>query len=305
MKDKISIITPMYNSEEFIDDYFGSVLKQDYDNFEVIVVDDASSDKSWDLCRQYGMKDKRVKLLKNEKNIGAAATRNKALQVATGKFITFIDSDDTVQKNMLSFLMNMMDDSADIVYCGVTVDGEKTKREVQKEFDRRKALQYFLSIRMIGGFAAGKLYRKEIIQNARFKEDMRVGEDGIFFLNALWNARKIIYTNVPLYNYNYRENSLSMHNKFSERRFDDFLQLKYAKEIVESEKGLEKYYKCFCFSVMFGLLNELKKFHMEDCYVEQYRKVRVIMKRNSWATLLYSKNCKNRIKALAYLLHMI
>lgn len=85
MKDKISIITPMYNSEEFIDDYFGSVLKQDYDNFEVIVVDDASSDKSWDLCRQYGMKDKRVKLLKNEKNIGAAATRNKALQVATGK----------------------------------------------------------------------------------------------------------------------------------------------------------------------------------------------------------------------------
>ena len=58
-----------------------------------------------------------------------------------------------------------------------------------------------------------------------------------------------------------------MHNEFSERRFDDFLQLKYAKEIVESEKGLEKYYKCFCFSVMFGLLNELKKFIFD--HVEQ------------------------------------
>ena len=305
MNNKISIVTPMYNSREFIKNYFDSVLGQDYDNIEVIVVDDASDDGSWELCKQYALKDKRIKLLRNEKNMGAAATRNKALQMVTGEYVTFVDSDDTIQKNMLSFLIEKMNDTIDIVYCGVAIEGETVKKVIEKEFDRKKALQYFLSIRLIGGFAAGKLYRASILKTVKYKEDMRVGEDGIFSLGALWNARKIIYTNEPLYNYNYRENSLSMHNKFSERRFDDFLQLKYAKEIIESEGWTQRYYKCFCFSIMLGLLNEMKKFRVQDVYTEQYNRVRGIMKKNSLATVMYSKNFKNRIKAVMFLLHML
>lgn len=303
MNGKISIITPMYNSSEFIDDYFESILKQKYTNFEIIIIDDASSDNSWEICKKYEVMDKRIKLFKNAKNMGASATRNRALELATGEFITFIDSDDTIEEDMLSFLINRMETTVDIVYCGVGIKGERQKKKIQKEFDREKALQYFLSIRLIGGFAAGKLYRAEVLKNIKFKEDMRVGEDGIFSLNALWNARKIIYTNIPLYNYNYRENSLSMHNEFSERRFDDFLQLKYAKEIIKSNRKMGKYYKCFCFSIMQGLLNEMQKFQVQNKYVDQYEKVKIIMKQNSLATFMYSKNYKNRIKALKYWLY--
>lgn len=90
----VSIITPVYNSSKYIDQCIESVLSQTYSNWEMIVVNDKSTDNSRAIIEEYVRKDPRIKLFNNEKNMGVAATRNKALEVSKGRFVAFLDSDD-------------------------------------------------------------------------------------------------------------------------------------------------------------------------------------------------------------------
>ena len=94
MSDLVSIITPSYNSAEFIEHTIESVLSQSYENWEMFIIDDASMDASIDLVASYAEKDPRVKVLKLEKNNGVAAARNIGIEAAKGKYIAFLDSDD-------------------------------------------------------------------------------------------------------------------------------------------------------------------------------------------------------------------
>ncbi len=94
MKDLVSIITPSYNSVNFIGETINSVIAQTYENWEMIIVDDCSKDNSVELVQEYVDKDNRIKLIQNKVNKGAAETRNEALKVAKGRFIAFLDSDD-------------------------------------------------------------------------------------------------------------------------------------------------------------------------------------------------------------------
>ena len=101
MKDLVSIIMPSYNTAKFIDETIESVLKQTYTNWELIIVDDCSTDSTDEVVKKY-LSDSRIKYLKNEKNSGAALSRNKALREAKGKWIAFLDSDDLWEPDKLS-----------------------------------------------------------------------------------------------------------------------------------------------------------------------------------------------------------
>ncbi len=101
MKDLVSIITPSYNSANFIGATIDSVIIQTYPNWEMIIVDDCSTDNSIEIIQKYVAQDRRVKLIQNKKNRGAAETRNEALKVAKGRFIAFLDSDDLWYSNKL------------------------------------------------------------------------------------------------------------------------------------------------------------------------------------------------------------
>ncbi|MBF0446443.1 MAG: glycosyltransferase family 2 protein, partial [Magnetococcales bacterium] len=112
----ISIITPVFNSDDFLPLCIKSVLNQSYCDWELIIIDDCSSDNSVEICRNFADKDSRIKLLLNKKNIGPAATRNNGLQVAQGESITFLDSDDILTPDALLHLDNAFKKSgADIV----------------------------------------------------------------------------------------------------------------------------------------------------------------------------------------------
>ena len=100
--DKVSIILPLYNCEKYVKHTIESVLHQDYKNWELIVVDDASADKSLDEVWQYARQDSRIRVFSSVKNEGVATTRNTALKYVTGKYIAFIDADDLWAKNKLS-----------------------------------------------------------------------------------------------------------------------------------------------------------------------------------------------------------
>lgn len=107
----VSIITPLYNSERFIDTTIKSVLSQTYTNWELIIVDDGSTDKGFDIAHQHHLKDCRIRLFKQDRNSGAAACRNTAIEKARGKYIAFLDSDDLWEPNKLMTQINKMNET--------------------------------------------------------------------------------------------------------------------------------------------------------------------------------------------------
>lgn len=108
MHGKVTIITPLYNCSDFLDDTLNSVLAQTYQNWEVIMVDDCSSDNSVLIAQEFVEEDHRIKLIQLEKNSGAAVARNKAIEAATGRFIAFLDSDDLWMPNKLEKQVQFM-----------------------------------------------------------------------------------------------------------------------------------------------------------------------------------------------------
>ena len=96
---KISVVVPIYNVESYLEKSLDSILNQDYPNLEIILIDDCSKDSSYSIAKKYQKKDKRIVLLQNPKNRGLSFTRNRGIEVATGDYIGFIDSDDTIPTN--------------------------------------------------------------------------------------------------------------------------------------------------------------------------------------------------------------
>ena len=131
---EVSIITPTHNSN-YIDETVKSVKDQTFPNWEMIIVDDCSTDKTVERIKPYIEKDKRIKLIKLEKNVGAAEARNIALRLAKGKFIAFLDSDDLWKPEKLKIQYNFMVEK-DIAfsfsnYCRITEDGKKVINEIK------------------------------------------------------------------------------------------------------------------------------------------------------------------------------
>ena len=129
-KNFISIIIPVYNAEKYLDRCLNSILEQTYNNFELILIDDFSTDKSQEICKEFTKKDSRISLLVNEVNKGVSFTRNKGIYEAKGEFITFIDSDDWVNKTYLEdfFFFPILNNS--IVVQGIFYELKRNKKKI-------------------------------------------------------------------------------------------------------------------------------------------------------------------------------
>ena len=119
----ISIIVPVYNVEEYLEECLDSIKNQTHKDIEVILVNDGSTDASKDICEKYCQRDIRFRLI-NQTNQGQSVARNRGMQESTGEFITFVDSDDVIKSDMLQQLMRYMDTGIDIVECDFTEDKE-------------------------------------------------------------------------------------------------------------------------------------------------------------------------------------
>jgi teichuronic acid biosynthesis glycosyltransferase TuaG len=127
-KDLVSIITPSYNSARFVQDTLNSVLNQSYQNWEMIIVDDVSSDDSIEVIKKFTEKDNRIKLIQLENNSGAAVARNKAIEMAKGKYIAFLDSDDLWKPEKLEKQIQFMKDNNSLLsYSNYTLIDEEGK----------------------------------------------------------------------------------------------------------------------------------------------------------------------------------
>ena len=214
---KVSIIVPVYNSEDWIDDCIASILAQTYINYELILIDDGSTDGSGDKCDSWSLKDGRIFVI-HQKNSGVAAARNTGIEKATGDFIVFCDSDDYLEKDYLETFLQMSNKfRADLYIANVYVDVRQVP-EIHKiqllEFYVEKDISLVIHswFDIYWNLPSNKLYRREIIKQfkIRFTDGLSIGEDGIFTLDYLLHANSIMCSNKPIYHYVQRNiNSLS------------------------------------------------------------------------------------------------
>jgi len=204
----VSIITPVYNAEKFISESIESVLNQTYNNWEMILVDDCSSDKSSEIINKYAEKDDRIKYIKLDINSGAAVARNTAIEASKGRYIAFLDSDDLWKPKKLERQLNFMKDN-DVAFSFTGYDiideyGNEMNKSVQVPYK----IDYngLLKNTIIGCLTV--VVDKEKIGN--FKMPLiRTRQDLATWLMILRRGHIAYGINEPLANYRYVENSIS------------------------------------------------------------------------------------------------
>lgn len=216
----ISVIVPVYNVERFLPKCIESILKQSYKNLELILVDDGSSDKSFEICKQYEQKDSRVVVI-GQQNGGVSSARNHGLKVAKGEYICFVDSDDWIPRKSIQVLYEAISkDNADLA-----VGSIKKVKEGRNDIlpspsvviyieDKSEFLNY---VKQVFPGPVAKLYKKEIIKkySLYFPSGIAVGEDTIFLCSYLENCKTIISVSDTVYFYNRLNGSSATHKHYS------------------------------------------------------------------------------------------
>lgn len=212
MKEKITVIVPIYNSQNTLDRCIKSILKQTYENLQIILINDGSTDESKKICEKYAQKDKRI-LLINQDNMGVSKARNIGLSKALGKYIGFVDSDDYIECDMFEILERLIED-VDLAICNFKKITNESVKYQEEDYKNEILLKKQLLERIQGqnyfqGFLWNKLYKKEIIEknNLRFQEDIYICEDLLFNCQYISKIEKGKYTNKVEYNYIYRADS--------------------------------------------------------------------------------------------------
>lgn len=293
MKPKVSIIIPIYNVEKYLDRCMQSVLNQTLKDIEIIMVDDGSPDNCPAMCDEYARKDNRIKVI-HKKNGGLGFARNSGLEIATGEYVAFVDSDDFVDTNMYQTLYEIAKrDSLDTCYCGFVrhyMDGKienKTEVKFYTCFSGRKEVDTFL-LDMVGPEPSycsdvkymmcvwKALYSKSLIDtyNIRFcSERQYVSEDLIFHLDYLPKASKVGFISDSLYYYCVN-GSATLSNTYSRKKFErNKIFLSEVKRKLELlfpiNVFINRYYRmCFLY-LRVSIAQELRSSHKRKSNVRE------------------------------------
>lgn len=221
MKEKLSIIIPVYNDEKYLKRCLDSIINLDYENLEIILVDDGSTDDSLAIMTDYAAEDERIKAI-SQQNLGVSVARNTGLAQATGDYIMFVDADDYV----LSPLKIVLNDeqTADLNVFGFE-SGEEQKVVKESYYDAENALQakkLMMENPTQYMTAWGKIFRHDLIKkhNLRFNTNLRVAEDGKFMLQYLLKCETIKFS-LPV-GYHYSKDTESVMTTF-DRKSEDYL----------------------------------------------------------------------------------
>ncbi len=217
--DLITVIMPCYNTERYINQAIESILNQTYKNFELIVIDDGSNDKTYDLAREYERKDNRVKVLKNKNSKGIAGAMNTGLDLAKGKYITRMDSDDLSKPERLMKQYKFLCENKEYNACSVNIYAidKKGKRKSETLFKNIKNLpKEWIMIYDNPVPNAPIMYSSNIIKknNLKFDEKLKTAEDYSFLSNYIINGGKITMLEESLYEYRYHNTNISKSNYF-------------------------------------------------------------------------------------------
>ena len=278
MKPIISVIVPVYNVQDYVSRCIKSILEQSFKNFEVILVNDGSTDNSLKICQEYENKDKRVKLL-SQPNQGLSAARNTGLEIADGYFICFVDSDDFIEKDYLKLLLeNIKSTDSDISMCEYFLTDEKGEKISIEKFNEpegiailsgKETFKYFYKGNYAPNVVAwNKLYKASIFKTLRYKEGYYF-EDEFIARPLFYTAKKVSILRIPLYNYVQRAGSI-MNSSWNLKQYED-RQLLYKERIryfKNRDKAMYKFavhqYKDWIVGIEYIDLLKVKKLKFQD-----------------------------------------
>lgn len=223
MNVKISVIIPVFNCENYLDTCLTSVLMQNFQNYEIICVDDKSTDNSLNILKKYAKKDNRIKILINNQNKGPGYSRNSALDIAKGKYIFFLDGDDWIDKKTFELLYHRCEkDALDLImYKYITYNEDSNifdyegyyDMDFMNKYDKKVFNHLDLKPDEVFNLPVGpcnKLYNKSFLDknNIKFPNENLIQEDNSFFYKVITLANKVSLLNMYLYNRRRRLNSI-------------------------------------------------------------------------------------------------
>ena len=215
MEPKISIIVPVYNVEQYLERCVESILKQTVDNFELLLINDGSSDNSGQLCDELSRRDNRIRVL-HIQNGGVSNARNLGIQSSRGEWISFIDSDDYVTEYYLETLLQPVETDETIGFSigklhhiqnGVVTPFQNTTSEVTG-WNTEQTLKELLTTEKTSFFPVAKLFRKSLIKDHKFNTQYHLAEDALFLTELLLQTKcNTVFIDKPIYFYDHREGS--------------------------------------------------------------------------------------------------
>lgn len=223
----VSIIVPVYNSEVFLERCLESCLRQDFSDLELIVVDDGSTDNSYEITSDFANRDSRLHLY-HQDNSGASAARNKGLDVATGDYVMFVDSDDWIKPEMLSEMFKIIDGHRDIQVVQTAVPGDFVKQGREGIYSGKEAVRALLEGSWWGPVC--KLIRRDAVGVLRFPL-RTISEDYLFNYKLFSKIDALYYLDRIYYHRTMRQDSLSR-ARLSSRKFDEYYNVGQVCEFV-------------------------------------------------------------------------
>ena len=209
---KISIIVPVYKVELYLRKCLDSIVNQTYHNLEIILVDDGSPDGCGAICDEYAEKDSRIIVI-HQKNAGVSAARNAGLDIATGEYIGFVDSDDWIELDMYAYLMELaLTFDAHISQCGYYFDEENCSTQMYTTSENQMAQGGNSSFssddwHKLSHANWNKLYRADVVNDLRFDKDYAFGEDILFNVQLIQRTKKVCFGSQAKYHYVQRQGS--------------------------------------------------------------------------------------------------
>lgn len=223
-KPKISIVVPIYNSEKHFGKCLHTLFEQTYENLEFIFINDATPDNSMkvlaSVINEYPKRQPQIRILNNKTNMGTSISRNIGMNMSSGDYVSFCDSDDWVSITMYDeFYRKAILEDYDIVWCDYfkVIDGIKVHKSLGSQENLMKTIKNTILFKGVGSYLWNKMFKKEIIDRykIRFPEEINIREDYIFVLKFLFYAKKIGHVNSILYYYNCTKDSTGRSsNKF-------------------------------------------------------------------------------------------
>ena len=281
----ISVLIPVYNVEKYLHVSINSVLKQTYQDFEIICVDDASTDSSLQILEYFSKKDDRIKVFRNPSNKGLGFTRNRAMEEAEGEYILFLDSDDWISSNALEMLVEEAEknNSEVVMFKAIVYYEEPHNFGMEAYYDMGLLNKFsgtvfnhwdfdksrFFSI-PIG--ACNKFYLKSFLDeyDIRFPNENYIHEDNPFYCKMFINAERISFLDEYFYNRRRRSDSIMALN--NERLFDNFKIVELVLNVFLENREIYEYYKEQVMNYVFNLVLNNKYDQIEDQYKEEFFK---------------------------------
>lgn len=285
---KVSVIIPVYNAETYIRQCIESVLNQTYNHFEIILINDGSTDNSLSIIKEYSTKDSRVKVLSIE-NSGVSVARNIGIDTATGDYITFVDSDDWVEPDMLKYAVENINNTESDITIWSYYKNYYNKEikcsffpQTDRVFEENKEILYLKAIYgryskdiVTEGVSLGttwcKLYRTDFIKNnmLKFNPQLIRAQDTIFSIYAFRYAKRISYFDKNLYHYRISNSSTTSGTRFISNTHQPFSSLlNEYKTFMKRNKLTEKLQVAFYARTIQVLLWHLDHYYFHDQYTK-------------------------------------